>query len=227
MVIEDDAAAASGNSTGVSESIGVDGLERDVSVLIAAVTANGARSVTNFDSAAVADSLHDAGALKAVSVRRASRRGARVCSCRSRLACAAASAAYCRPMHSVCLHVCQRRPSRVMLAFLGVCQRGACVGACRLQIVMFGSLRLRVTIAALSSFVSSRRSDNPLYVLSFALGMNVMLVLLFVLASVYLHVQEALKTRMLMAAEQHQRKLTEAAREAHEKTIAYACHQLR
>jgi Na+-transporting methylmalonyl-CoA/oxaloacetate decarboxylase gamma subunit len=95
------------------------------------------------------------------------------------------------------------------------------------QTVFLGDLRMRVTIAGLPRFESSRRTDNPLYVLSFALGMNVMLVLLFVLASVYLHVQESVRRRMLMAAEQHQRKLTEAAREAHEKTIAYACHQLR
>jgi hypothetical protein len=32
---------------------------------------------------------------------------------------------------------------------------------------------------------------------------------------------------LLLAAEQHQRRLMETAKDAHEKTIAYACHQLR
>jgi hypothetical protein len=95
------------------------------------------------------------------------------------------------------------------------------------QTLTLGTLRLRVTIAGLPRFVAARRTDNPYYVLSFALAMNVLLVVLFVLASIYLHSQQAARAKQLMAAEHHQRKLAETAREAHEKTIAYACHQLR
>ncbi len=97
----------------------------------------------------------------------------------------------------------------------------------RAQVVPFGNLDLRVTIAGLPRFIALRRTDNPAFVLSFALGMNLLVVLLFILGAVFLHSHEAARSRHLLAAEQHQRKLTEAAREAHEKTIAYACHQLR
>jgi hypothetical protein len=92
---------------------------------------------------------------------------------------------------------------------------------------MMGSLPLRMTIAALPNFIRSRRSDNPVYVLAFALGTNIAVILLFVLASVYWRKDALARERLLLAAEQHQRRLMETAKDAHEKTIAYACHQLR
>ncbi len=95
------------------------------------------------------------------------------------------------------------------------------------QTLSVHDLTLRVTIAALPRFIESRRTDNPIYVLSFALAMNLLLVLLFVVITVYMHSQQSSREQMLLAAEQHQRRLMEAAKDAHEKTIAYACHQLR
>jgi hypothetical protein len=95
------------------------------------------------------------------------------------------------------------------------------------QSVRIGNMDVRATMAAMPRFVSSRRTDNPTFVFVFMLGANVLLVLLFVVAAVHMHGREPQRAAAALQAEQQRLKLTEAAREAHEKTIAYACHQLR
>ncbi len=82
-------------------------------------------------------------------------------------------------------------------------------------------------VVALPRFTESRRTHNPAYVFSFALAMILLLVALFLVVAVYMHLHQAARSRQLLAASQHQRKLMQIAKDAHEKTIAYACHQLR
>jgi hypothetical protein len=67
----------------------------------------------------------------------------------------------------------------------------------------------------------------PSFVLGFALGIVAMLVLLLSLTLLaYIANSQATERRLLME-EQHRSSVVEAAKQAHEKTIAYACHQLR
>jgi hypothetical protein len=95
------------------------------------------------------------------------------------------------------------------------------------QTISIANLRIRVTIAALPEFTATRRTNNPELLVVFAGVMTLALLTVFAVVIVHLDKHERLRVASIQAAEQHQRKLADAARDAHEKTIAYACHQLR
>jgi malonyl CoA-acyl carrier protein transacylase len=84
-----------------------------------------------------------------------------------------------------------------------------------------------VVIAARPSFIARRRTTMPLSVLGLSVGIVLVVVCLLsaVLALHQHRVRGEMKQRQLR--EEHQLNVVNAAKEAHERTIAYACHQLR
>ena len=77
------------------------------------------------------------------------------------------------------------------------------------------------------SFVSARQTSNPEFVLGFSLGIVLVLVALFALMALYVYAREKQSARVEEERRKHHTLLVKAAKEAHERTIAYACHQLR
>jgi signal transduction histidine kinase len=75
--------------------------------------------------------------------------------------------------------------------------------------------------------VESRSTENPQIVLGFSLGIVVILIVLFILLGVYQHRKDEAAAAAEIQRQQQHTQLVNAAKEAHEKTIAYACHQLR
>ena len=98
---------------------------------------------------------------------------------------------------------------------------------CRVQHLKFGGRALSVQIAARPEFVAGRRSTMPSFVLAFAIGMVVIVVSLLALMALVQFTREQPELRRRIMQEQHKMSLVEASKAAHEKTIAYACHQLR
>ena len=95
------------------------------------------------------------------------------------------------------------------------------------QFVQFADRRLQVEIAARPEFISRRRTSMPTFVLGLSLGMVLVLVCLL---SAVLFIQvgrSRAAIRQRIVEEEHKKSVVQAAKEAHEKTIAYACHQLR
>ena len=111
-------------------------------------------------------------------------------------------------------------------------QRWVIVGGCWpmvccSQSLRFGERDLVVTIAARPEFISKRRSNLPEVVLAFCLVLVVVLVGLLVVGVVILQARARTKEQRRLAEEKHRIMLAEASKQAHERTIAYACHQLR
>ncbi len=92
---------------------------------------------------------------------------------------------------------------------------------------MYGARQFRLQVAAMPAFLNARYTSNPRFVLGFSLGIVLVLVALFALLAWYVFARE----KQSRKAEDQRRKqhslLVKAAKEAHERTIAYACHQLR
>lgn len=86
---------------------------------------------------------------------------------------------------------------------------------------------LRFTFAALPEFISSRATQGPAAILALSLSLVCVLLVLFILSGTYLHLQERRQTAAQLEKQKQQSAIIRAAKEAHERTIAYACHQLR
>ena len=95
------------------------------------------------------------------------------------------------------------------------------------QILRFAERDLLVTIAARPEFITKRRTNLPEVVLVFCLVLVVVLVGLLVVGVAIQQARSREKEQRRLAEEQHRMKLAEASKQAHERTIAYACHQLR
>ena len=95
-----------------------------------------------------------------------------------------------------------------------------------LQTLSLSNLSLKITIAALRSYKDKRATDGPQ--LLFVLALVLVLILFFSALgiSIYLHAKERATAVVLLAKERAERDLADTARSAHEKTVAYACHQL-
>ena len=91
----------------------------------------------------------------------------------------------------------------------------------------FAERDLLVTIAARPEFITKRRTNLPEVVLVFCLVLVVVLVGLLVVGVAIQQARSREKEQRRLAEEQHRMKLAEASKQAHERTIAYACHQLR
>ena len=91
----------------------------------------------------------------------------------------------------------------------------------------FGERDLTVIVAARPEFISKRRSNLPEVVLAFCLAMVAVLVGLLVVGVAILRGRERVKQQRRVAEEEHRIVVAEASKQAHERTIAYACHQLR
>lgn len=96
-----------------------------------------------------------------------------------------------------------------------------------LQNVTFGDRNFQLSIIAQPEFITSRRTQNPEFVLGFSLSIVFVLVILFALLGAYLHWREMQRGKEEAEKRKQHALLITAAKEAHEKTIAYACHQLR
>ena len=122
-------------------------------------------------------------------------------------------------MAFVCLCVC-----------VCVCVGGCvCVYVCMCvcQPLSFGDRVFDVTVAARPEFINVRRTDMPDIVLGVCIGIVVVLVVLITIVGMVLYRKQ--KEAMMKRAreEQHRLSIVEASKLAHERTIAYACHQLR
>jgi signal transduction histidine kinase len=96
-----------------------------------------------------------------------------------------------------------------------------------MQPIQVANNKYDMTIAALPAFVSSRTTDNPAFVLGFSLGIVVVLSILFTSAAVYQHRKDKAAAAAEIQRQQQHAQVVNAAKDAHERTIAYACHQLR
>ena len=101
----------------------------------------------------------------------------------------------------------------------------------RMQMMQLGSapmqFPIKATFIALPQFVERRRTRNPLYVLGFSVGVVVTMLLLFVGLGAYLYRMDRERVASDMERREQEVKVIAAAKDAHEKTIAYATHQLR
>ena len=95
------------------------------------------------------------------------------------------------------------------------------------QDIDFGDREFTVTIAARPEFIARRQSSLPQVVLGFALGIVVVMVSLGVVMAVVQVIRARAALNAAVTHEKHKTSLIEASKAAHEKTIAYACHQLR
>ena len=110
------------------------------------------------------------------------------------------------------------------MAFVCMCM---CVCVYGVQPLTFGDRVFDVTVAARPEFISVRRTDMPDIVLGVCIGIVVVLVVLITVVGMALYRKQ--KEAMMKRAreEQHRLSIVEASKLAHERTIAYACHQLR
>ena len=95
------------------------------------------------------------------------------------------------------------------------------------QSLRFADRTFKVTFAALDGFVGARSTTNPVYVFSFAIFAVVASTCLMggLALLLYSRVRNSVQSAVLQ--EQHKKLMLQASKAAHEKTIAYACHQLR
>lgn len=85
----------------------------------------------------------------------------------------------------------------------------------------------RFTFAALPRFVDTRRTGHPTILLLFSLGLVAVLAILFGGVAYILCKRDRQRMEAAMEKRQHEEKVMRIAKETHERTIAYACHQLR
>jgi hypothetical protein len=109
--------------------------------------------------------------------------------------------------------------------------RGALTCCCccrsRVQELVFGDRVFNVTFAARQEFLSRRLTNLPEFVFGFCLGMViVVVVLLSVVAAVQYSKAKAVMQKHHVE-EQYRLSILQASKLAHERTIAYASHQLR
>ena len=95
------------------------------------------------------------------------------------------------------------------------------------QSTHFGSRSLDITIAAMPNFISSRKSNLPEFVAAFAFIVVVTLVGVISLVALVMAVRHSSVAERRLLTERHKQALVAASKDAHERTIAYACHQLR
>lgn len=93
--------------------------------------------------------------------------------------------------------------------------------------MMISNRHFELTVAALPEFVSARATNNPVFILSFSLAIVFALVVLFAFVIVYQHFKSIAATKAQLEQQKQQHEVANAAKEAHERTIAYASHQLR
>ena len=101
------------------------------------------------------------------------------------------------------------------------------VCACGLQRWQFTNRLFEFTFAALPEFLASRQTNNPLFVLGFSLGVMAVLIVLFALMAFYLYKRDRQHIAASLERQLQKQQVVNAAKEAHERTIAYATHQLR
>ena len=97
------------------------------------------------------------------------------------------------------------------------------VDAMFVQAITIGNRQLQVTIIALPSFISARGSTAK-WVLTFSVLSVVATSFAF---AVIVYFRNTSVTKQALMEEHHKKRMLEATKAAHEKTIAYACHQLR
>jgi signal transduction histidine kinase len=95
------------------------------------------------------------------------------------------------------------------------------------QYVTLANRVFRVTMAALPEFSDKRSTSNPSIVLGFSVGIVVVLVALFASLGFYQYKKDMAVAKADAERRQQTALVMNAAKDAHEKTIAYACHQLR
>ena len=96
-----------------------------------------------------------------------------------------------------------------------------------MQTFKFCDRTLTVTYASLPAFVSSRRTSNPDVAMWIVIGIVLVLVGASCILMIVFQKKHTLLVRQIVETEKHKRKLADTARSAHERTIAYASHQLR
>ena len=95
------------------------------------------------------------------------------------------------------------------------------------QALQFGDRSFDVTIAAMPHYIASRKSSLPEFVVAFAVTLVVFAVGFVATAAIAVVVREHGIAERRLLQEVHKQAVIEASKEAHERTIAYACHQLR
>ncbi len=95
------------------------------------------------------------------------------------------------------------------------------------QTVFFGDRELAITFAALKSFSETRQTTNPDVAMWIVIGIVLLIVAMGVVILVLFQRKHELYVEQVLENEKQKRRLADTARAAHERTIAYACHQLR
>ena len=96
-----------------------------------------------------------------------------------------------------------------------------------IQTVVFGDRTITMHYAALPEYLNERRTTNPDTAMWIVVGVVVLMVVTAVILLAAYERQNARYSALVLQAEKHRAMLVDTAREAHERTIAYACHQLR
>ena len=95
------------------------------------------------------------------------------------------------------------------------------------QSIQFGDRSFDVTIAATAHFINSRKSSLPEFVAGSLIAVVIVLVCLVSTVALAVVVREKGRSERRVLLERHKQAVAAASKEAHERTIAYACHQLR
>ena len=88
-------------------------------------------------------------------------------------------------------------------------------------------LVLRMHFGALPAFVVSQQTSNPYISFWTVLGITMIMVVVAVALMAVFERKQAQVVALMLEREVQRHNLANAAREAHELTIAYACHQMR
>ncbi len=86
---------------------------------------------------------------------------------------------------------------------------------------------LKLTFIGQPAFVAKRRTSNPLFVLGFSLGITFAMFVLIISGGAFLYKLDRDRTKADIERREQEVRVMTAAKDAHEKTIAYATHQLR
>jgi hypothetical protein len=97
----------------------------------------------------------------------------------------------------------------------------------RWQTLRFADREFKVTFAALPEYIALRRTRTPVYALSLAVVSVVLLSTLMAVTTLVVYNRVTSAVQQAVLEEHHKKSVLEATKAAHEKTIAYACHQLR
>jgi signal transduction histidine kinase len=98
---------------------------------------------------------------------------------------------------------------------------------CVMQSISFEDRALNLTIAATGSFVTSRQTNSPDIAMVIVLAIVALMMVVAVAFVVVFYRKHVEMLEQEYVREQHKRVVADAARDAHEKTILYASHQLR